>query len=182
MRKLIAVSATLVVSLFFVGEAWSLDPVAPRSFRSKGILWVKTPNPPADIITVTKLGSGKIVNVISDKTKIVPVGKYKVQVQMQDYRYSQTVLVEPTERTDVVVPGFGNLKINSPLQGNVEVFGKKSGQLVAKFPVNEIKTLPRGHYDVKIHFGKLSVTEPNVWVVTNTTRELDVIKNKNNKK
>ncbi len=177
MKKVFTLWVMGVVFVFSLSQALALDPVAPRSFRSKGMLWVKTPNPRKDIVKAKRLKTGEIFTVTPGKIEIVPVGRYLVQVSMQGYEYSQKVLLEPTERTDVVVPGYGNLIINSHLPGRVVVYGEKSGQWVAKFPVNVLKTLPRGHYEVKIIFAnKTSVTKPDIWVVTNTTRHLDVIK------
>lgn len=183
MRQLFAILSVLTLLVSFTTYSFALDPVAPRSFRSKGILWVKTPNPSQDVVSVTQLKTGKTWTVPSDKTQIVPVGKYDIKVQMQNYTYHQKVLVQPTERADVVVAGYGNIKVNSPFQGEVMVYQNKSKNPTAKFPVNEIKTLPRGHYDVKIVFAnKTQVMEPNVWIVTNTTRQLDVVEPKSKKK
>lgn len=176
MRKLFPFIAIIFVIALFTEGASALDPVAPRSFRKNGMIWVKTPNPSTDVVKITRLKTSETRTIPSDKIEIVPVGKYRVKVTMQNYEYAQNVLVEPTERTDVEVPGYGNLEVNSAFPGEVQVYRKGSGTKVATFATNQVKTLPRGRYDVTIALGKGrgSVTENDVWVVTNTTRILDV--------
>ena len=176
MRKLSAYFIIVSVITLIAGSALALDPVAPRSFRKSGMIWVKTPNPGTDAVEITRLKTGKTQTIPSDKVEVVPVGKYLVKVKMQNYAYTQRVLVEPTERTDVEVPGYGNLQVNSRFPGEVVVYRLGSGSKVATFGTNQVKTLPRGRYDVKILLGKAkgSVVDKDVWVVTNTTRILDV--------
>lgn len=176
MRKFVFFLTALGILGLASPHVSALDPVAPRSFRKVGMLWVKTPNPSQDRVEITKINSGEKRSVTPDQIELVPVGRYEIDVTMQDYHYRQQILVEPTERADVVVPGYGNIKVNSPFKAEVSVYGSGSENLVAKFPVNSVKTLPRGHYDVKISFGnKTSVKKDNIWVVTNTTRVLDVV-------
>lgn len=171
---------TLFSIIFLAGFAWvapalALDPVAPREFRSSGMIWVKTPNPTSDKVTITRKSTGFHQTIPSNKIEVVPVGKYQVDVQMGDYHYQQNVLVEPTERTDVEVPGYGNIKVVSPVPAKIHVYKSGTGNLVAKFPSGEIRTLPKGHYDIKIKVGIHTVQKEDIWVVTNTTRVLDVI-------
>lgn len=154
-------------------NALSLDPLAPRAQRSEGMIFVKTPNS-GDTITITR-SDGSTQTLQPEQVKWVPVGNYLVTAKMQEHVYNQNVLVQPTERTDVVVAGFGNLKVNSIHPGDiVEVINLGKGGVAAKFPASQIKTLPQGRYDVKINVGKTSVTKNNVWIVTNTTRQVDV--------
>jgi hypothetical protein len=147
--------------------------LAPRAQRSQGMIYVKTPQPD-NTITIAR-SDGFSEKLQPEHVKWVPIGDYTVTTKMQEYTYTQRVLVQPTERTDVVVAGYGNLQVNSISPNDtVEIFGASKGNLVAKFPASQIKTLPQGHYDVKVNVGKTSVTKKNVWVVTNTTRQIDV--------
>ena len=176
MRRFLAYFTLISVSTLITGSVLALDPVAPRAFRKSGMIWVKTPNPATDVVEITRLKTGTTRTIPSDKVEVVPVGKYQVNVKMQNYNYTQKVLVEPTERTDVEVPGYGNLQVNSKFPGEVVVYRQGTGTKVATFATNEVKTLPRGRYDVKVLLGKAkgSVMDDDVWVVTNTTRILDV--------
>ncbi len=152
--------------------AFALDPVAPISERKFGVVFVKTPMPESDVITLTAVNGGKKQNLKSETEVKVPIGDYKVSVKMQDYLYEQDVKVGGTERTEVVVPGYGNLKVEAPKGATIEVYKTGTESLVSKFPASEVKVLPTGYYDVRIRFGKDSVTMNNVWIVTNTTREV----------
>jgi hypothetical protein len=168
--------------LFALSVAWlhgasahALDPLASRDERSKGMIFVKTPMPEADTVTLTQIGGSATQTLKPNDMRWVEVGDYTVSVKMGDYKYDQNVTVRPTERTDVVVPGFGNLKVSSiNSSDNVEVFKRGGKSLVTKFPASQIKTLPTGHYDVKVIVGNTSITKDNVYVVTNTTREVVV--------
>ncbi|HKX12756.1 MAG TPA: hypothetical protein VJP40_06355 [bacterium] len=153
-------------------SARALDPVAPVSERKFGVLFVKTPMPASDQIQIESIADGKKQKATSETETKVPIGDYRVTVKMQDYSYQQEVKVGGTERTEVVVPGFGNLKVEAPKKSVVEVYKKGSQSLVAKFPVDQVKVLPVGYYDVKISLLESSVTMNNVWIVTNTTREV----------
>lgn len=168
---LFAVTATL----FFPLGARALDPLASREERNKGMIFVKTPLPEADLVTLTLTNGGPGESLKPNDMRWVPVGDYLVTVKMGEYQYNQSVTVKPTERTDVVVPGYGNLKVTSinPTD-TVEVFKKGTKAAVTKFPASQIRTLPTGHYDVKVTVGNTSVTKDNVYVVTNTTREVVV--------
>ncbi len=162
-----------VFSCLIAAPVLALDPLAPRSERSRGMIYVLTPQP-NDKVTITSRAGGT-QSIPTNFVQWVPVGDYTVIAQMQDNRYTQHVTVQPTERTDVVVPGFGNIKVNSISPGDqVEVYRAKGGSLAAKFPASQIKTLPSGRYDVKITVGKDSVTKNNILIVTNTTRQVDV--------
>lgn len=168
---LIAVSAFI----FFPLSARALDPLASRDERNKGMIFVKTPLPQVDTVTLSLLNGGQPETLIPNEMRWVPVGDYLVTVKMGEYKYDQNVTVKPTERTDVVVPGYGNLQVTSINPADpVEVFKKGTQSLVTKFPASQIKTLPTGHYDVKVSVGNTSVTKDNVYVVTNTTREVVV--------
>jgi len=153
--------------------AFALDPVAPISERKFGILFVKTPMPDSDVINITATEGGKKQTVHAETEVKVPVGDYQVSVKMQDYVYEQQVKVGGTERTEVVVPGYGNLKVTAPKDSSIEVYKTGTESLVAKFPASQVKVLPTGYYDVRIRYLKDSVTSNNVWIVTNTTREIE---------
>ena len=159
--------------LLAAAPAFALDPVAPISERKFGMIYVKTPQPGSDQITLTAVEGGKKQSLESEKEIKVPIGDYSVSVKMQDYLYEQQVKVGGTERTEVIVPGYGNLKVISPEGSTVEVYKTGTQSLVAKFPAKQLKVLPTGYYDVRIRFGDSSVTSNNVWIVTNTTREIE---------
>ncbi len=159
------------------GRAQALDPVAPVSERKFGVIYVKSTLPASDIITVTNVTDEKQVLTLKSETDAkVPVGDYMVRVEMQDYSYEVEVTVRPTERHEIIVPGFGNLKVNGP-KANVDVFAVGEKKPIATFATNYVKTLPRGTYDVVISWGaskkKDSITQKNVQVVSNTTRQID---------
>jgi len=158
--------------------SFALDPVAPASERKFGIIYVKSTLPQSDVITVTSVTDpGKVITLKSETDAKVPVGDYTVRVEMQDYSYEVEVSVRPTERHEIIVPGFGNLKVNGP-QATVEVFESDKKKPIATFKTNYVKTLPSGTYEVVITWGakkskKTSLTQSNVQVVTNTTRQID---------
>ncbi len=172
MKRWKIILAVLIAS-WIPAAAMALDPLAPRAQRSEGMIYVFTPQP-NNTVTVTRT-DGFTKELQPGKIYWVPIGHYTVTAKMQEYSYGQHVLVQPTERTDVIVPGFGNLKVNSINSNDlVEVFSSRKGNLAAKFPASQVKILPQGHYDVKVNVGKTSVTKKNVWVITNTTRQVDV--------
>jgi len=174
MKKLRLLS--LLGFMFCVTNAWALDPVAPVSERKFGVVYVQSTLPGSDIITLTSsTDPGKVINMKSGVDAKVPVGDYQVRIEMQDYSYEVGVTVRPTERHEIIVPGYGNLKVNGP-KAVVEVFEKDSKKPIAKFDTNYVKTLPKGIYDVKITYGKTkkqSIDEHDVSIVTNTTRQID---------
>lgn len=153
----------------------ALDPVAPASERAFGIVYVKSPLPGSDVVTLTSQSDDK--NVLKMQPEVdakVKVGDYTVRVEMQDYSYEQEVSVRPTERHEIIVPGFGNLVVKGP-KGTVEVYTKESSKKPeSTFATNFVKTLPGGIYDVKVKVGKYTLDQNNISVVTNTTREIDV--------
>ncbi|HCU23905.1 MAG TPA: hypothetical protein DF383_02720 [Deltaproteobacteria bacterium] len=161
-------------------SAQALDPIAPISERKFGIIYVKTPQPGSDMVTVIPVGGGKSMKVASEKEVKVPVGNYEVTVQMQEYQYQNQVAVTGTERTEVIVPGYGNLKVTAPKDASIEVFKSGTQSLVAKFPPSKLKVLPAGYYDVQISLGGSSVMSNDVWIVTNTTREVEASFSKKN--
>ena len=159
--------------MFAAMPVFALDPVAPTAERKFGMIYVKTPQPGSDSITLTAVEGGKTQKLDSEKEQKVPIGDYKISVKMQEFLYEQQVKVGGTERTEVIVPGYGNLKVISPEGSTVEVYKMGTESLVTKFPVKQVKILPSGYYDVRIRFGETSVTSNNVWIVTNTTREIE---------
>lgn len=163
--------------LLFSAPAWSLDPLAPRSERGEGRVVVHTPQPD-NTVTITNTKNKGSWNPQPGQTISVPVGDYELRVKMQDYSYSQNFHVAPTETSFLVVPGYGSLKVNAPnATDKVTVTSDKTGQVVATFMAADTKILPRGHYKVQIDVpGMLPAVKNNVWVVTNTTRVLEVTK------
>jgi hypothetical protein len=152
----------------------ALDPKAPVSERAFGVVYVKSPLPSSDIITLNGQGDNKeVVKMQPEVDARVKVGDYMVRVEMQDYSYEQEVSVRPTERHEIIVPGFGNLVVKGA-KGTVEVYAKKSKKPESTFNTNYVKTLPSGVYDVKVKVGKYVLDQNDISVVTNTTREINV--------
>ena len=151
--------------------AMALDPVAPRSERRFGMIYVETPNS-TDKISITNQRTGEETKDIKPLTDVkVQVGDYEVLVKISPkYSYTQHVTVRPTERHEIIVPGFGNVRVNGACK---EVIILKEGKEVTKIKCNEVRTLPRGPYDLKIKIGKYTLDQ-SVTVVTNTLREVDV--------
>lgn len=175
MKKLIYFA--LLAWLGGIQAAHALDPVAPVSERKYGVVYVKSTLPKSDIITLTNSTDPTANISIKSETDVkVPVGDYMVRVEMQDYSYEVEVTVRPTERHEIVVPGFGNLKVNGA-KATVEVLKPGEKKPIAKFDTGYVKTLPSGTYDVVITWGpaqkKDSLTQKNVVIVTNTTRQID---------
>ncbi|MFO1462821.1 MAG: hypothetical protein U1F66_03525 [bacterium] len=166
----LAMIAILLTSI----PAWALDPLAPRSERGEGRVVVQTPQPD-NSITITNTKSGASWNPQPGQTVSVPIGDYELKVKMQDYSYQQNFHVAPTETSFLEVPGYGSLKVNSihPTD-KVVVTSAKTGQTVASFLAADTKILPRGHYNVKVEIPGMLPAEKRVWVVTNTTRVVDV--------
>ncbi len=170
-----ALALAVLWGLSSTAPVWALDPMVPREARHSGMIGVKSPLPASDQVTLIQLSTGEQHTLAPGHLLQVPVGKYRVKVVMQDYQYEQEVLVEPTERTDVVVPGYGGLKVHSRAgEASVEVMQVGTEKPVAQFSALETKILPSGFYDVRIRVGKFTVKQDNVWVVSNTTRELEL--------
>jgi hypothetical protein len=173
MKKII--SLAFGIFLFLSGSAHALDPVAPRSERAFGIVYVKTPLPGSDIVTLISKSDPKDTQKLQAEVDVkVKVGDYLVKVEMQNpYTYEQEVSVRPTERHDIIVPGFGNVIVKGA-KGNVEAYAQGSSSPVAKFATNYVKTLPEGTYDLKVKVGSYTLDQKSISVITNTTREVDV--------
>ncbi len=152
-------------------SVWALDPVAPRSERALGVIYVETPNPDDEITLVLQQDEIHQSRISTKQDVKVPVGDYKVLVKMRPhYTYEQAVTVRPTERHEIIVPGFGNLRVNGACR-EVKVY--QEGKEIAKMTCDKTRTLPRGAYDVKIVQGKYNI-EKRVDVVTNHLLELDI--------
>ncbi len=158
--------------------ALALDPVAPKSERRYGQIAVHTPLPSSDTCQIVAKSGSFQQSFKPEETVKVPVGDYTVKVKLQDQDWSKNITIHPTERTDVFVTGFGNLKVSSPdpTLDVVEVLDQ-SGKQVANFHPNMVKTLPVGNYSVIVKM-KLSrrkntqVRQDNVSIMTNATREI----------
>jgi len=190
MRK----AMTFLISFLFLStlglsSTFALDPVAPKSDRAFGYLKVDTPLPASDRCEIQRIsGIGYQLQFQPGEMIKVPVGEYQLNVQLQNGLWSSPISVSPTEFTAVIVPGYGNLKVNSPNPrlDMVEVFSHNDGRLVDRFPAANIKTLPIGNYDVMIKVGNRYVmkdkvirqvstaSRSNVSIMPNTTRELTV--------
>ncbi len=169
----------VTVFLFSLQSVWALDPVAPRSERKYGQLMVETPLS-TDVCEIQMTqdknrdaGSGYQQSFKPGETIKVPVGDYSLKVKLQDAEWTSQLTVYPTERTDVKVTGYGNLKVMSPnaTKDSVEV-SNLDGKVVSSFKASQVKTLPTGTYNVTVKMGGGSVTQPNVVIITNTTREV----------
>jgi hypothetical protein len=137
-------------------------------------LYVKSPNP-TDKISLTSLRTEKEEShkVVEGEEVDVPVGDYRITVEMgYGYVYEQEVTIRPTERHEIIVPGFGNLRVNGT-NGKITVLQVGTGIKEAEFKGGETRTLPRGDYDVKIEVGKYTLDQ-QVTIVTNSLREIDV--------
>lgn len=155
------------------GLTWALDPVAPRAERRYGMVYVKSPNPDDKIVLVSQRQGIDDQKIESLKDVQVPVGDYVVEVSMEpEYSYAQPVTVRPTERHEIIVPGYGNVQVNGKCD-KVRVL--KDGKEIAKMKCGEVRTLPRGSYDLKIEIGKYTLDQ-SVGVVTNTLRQVDIVK------
>ncbi len=170
---------TLILLVYATANAWALDPVAPRAERKYGELAVQTPlasdeceikmtkdkNRDAGIDYQQKFKPGETIKI--------PVGDYDLTVKLQDREWKTQVTIHPTERTDVKVTGYGNLKVTSPnpSKDTVEV-ATLDGKVISSFHPTQVKTLPNGTYNVTVKMGGASITQPNVVIITNTTREV----------
>ncbi|MDX1387278.1 MAG: hypothetical protein R3257_06775, partial [bacterium] len=144
------------------------------SERATGVVFVETPNPKDEIVLVDQRGQLKDRKIASLKNVKVRVGDYLVKVQIQpEYTYEQPLTVRPTERHEVIVPGFGNLRVNGKCK-QVEIFQEK--KKITKIKCGKIRTLPNGVYDLKIKLDKKYTLDQTVSVFTNTLREIDVKK------
>lgn len=169
----------LLSFLFLTGTCltvYALDPVAPRSERKYGQLMVKSPLPDSDICEVMSVkgaAQGVKQSFKPGETIKVPVGDYFLKVRLQENEWTANITVYPTERTDIVVTGYGNLKVNSPKPGSdtVEV-STLDGKVVKSFHPTRVQTLPTGTYNVKVKMDGAEITQSNVVIVTNTTREV----------
>ncbi len=163
----------IMMTTFLVGRSWALDPLAPRAERRYGMIYVKTPNTDDEILLVSQRPDTKDQKIKGLEDVQVPVGDYVVQVKIQpEYNYEQPVTIRPTERHEIIVPGFGNLRVNGKCD---KVFVSQDGKEFAKIKCGQVRTLPRGPYDLKIQIGKYNLDQ-NVVVVTNTLREIDIVK------
>jgi len=165
----------ILLPLLFVSlSVWALDPKAPRSERATGLIYVHTPNQDDKITLISSRDEKNKQKIISDEEKQVKVGDYLVRVEIaKEYTYEQDVTIRPTERHEVIVPGYGNLRINGT-SGKITVYPVGSKKKIAQFKGGEIRTLPRGVYDIKIQVGKYILDQNGISVVTNTLREIDV--------
>jgi len=173
MRK---IASLLSVAIFVSLPAFTLalDPVAPRSERKFGEVLVKSPLPETDMVELIPTAKGGEPHKFKPgETVKVPVGEYDVKVKLQDGEWTNHITVHPTERNDVVVTGYGNLKVNtpSPKSDKVEVTAL-DGKMIKTFNPTRVTTLPTGTYNVKVIMGPDQITQNNVVIVTNTTREV----------
>jgi hypothetical protein len=98
---------------------------------------------------------------------------------MKDNEWTRPIQVTPTEFTYVAVPGFGNLKVQTPNPTNdtVELFSE-DGAFLKSFPASEIETIPTGIYHVRVKLGGISsysmVSKDHISIFPNATREINV--------
>jgi len=170
----------LMLTLGLSVSAFALDPVAPRAERKLGELLVKSPLPETDTCQVnfiSKKGETfqePVKESFKPGQKIrIPVGDYTIKCKLQDAEWSSNITVSPTERTDVTITGYGNLKVITPKPSadTVEVY-TLDGKMVKSFNPTGVKTIPTGTYNVKVKMSGAEITENNVAIVTNTTREI----------
>jgi len=174
MNRLFLFILFLLCAASWVHSAWALDPVAPREERRTGVIYVKTPNEEDEILLQDQRGDLKDKKIKSLQDEKIRVGDYLVLVKIKpEYTYEQAVTIRPTERHEIIVPGFGNVRVNGNCK---EVLISQEKKKIAKIKCGEVRTLPRGVYDLKIKLSKKYTLEETVAVVTNTLRELDVKK------
>ncbi len=154
---------------------FALDPVAPVAERKFGTLFVKSPMPESDSCVVQSNTSDFSKTFKSGETIKLPVGEYSLKVKLQDAEWNSLASIQPTERTEIVVIGYGNLKVKSPNPSadRVEVY-TPDARLVKSFSASKTQTLPTGEYTVKIKLGKSELIQSGVTLISNTTRELEV--------
>jgi len=161
----------IVFILLYSLPVQALDPVAPRAERRFGIVYVKTPNPGDKVVLVNQRAGGDDIEVTPGQDVQIRVGDFRVTVKIaKEYEYIQDVTVRPTERHEIIVPGYGNLRVNGVCDEVLILKGKKE---IDKIKCNQIRTLPRGVYDLKIKKGKFTLDQ-SASVVTNTLREFEV--------
>jgi hypothetical protein len=173
MRIIIAVGSLVMFGLSLISPAFALDPVAPRSERGTGHLMVESPMPQSDTCEISNMKGSQSCKI--GTINKVPIGDYTIKVKLQENEWTSPITIKPTELTEVVVVGYGNLKVNTPnpTSDKIEVYSL-DGKLVKAFSPSMTHTLPTGTYNVKIKVGKSEATMNNVTIITNTTRELDV--------
>lgn len=166
------ISLILMIFVFNIPAALhALDPKAPREERAFGTVYVETPNKEDKIILISQRGDEKEQKIASGQDVNVKVGDYLVKVNMEpDHTYEQALTVRPTERHEVIVPGFGNLRVNGNCR-EVEIY--RDGKKIDKIKCNKIRTLVSGAYDLKIKVGKHTLDQ-TISTVTNTLREVDI--------
>ena len=165
---------TMIVALLLLATtSYALDPYAPKENRSLGFLSVTTPLPDSDKITATHAATGKQYSLKSGEVMHVPVGDYQIQVQLQNNSEQRKTQVLSTERSDVIIVGYGNVKVSATDDAKVEIYRANGGASVGQCKPNAVCTLPSGTYDVEVRGKNWKVKDP-VTVVTNTTREVVV--------
>ncbi len=176
-RKILYVFVFVMAAL---QNVWALDPVAPRAERKYGQLMVQTPLP-TDVCEIKMVkdknrdaGIDYQQTFKPNETIKIPVGEYSLKVKLQEGEWTSQITIQPTERTDVKVTGYGNLKVTSPNPNKDMVdVATLDGKTISSFHPNQVKTLPNGTYNVTVKMGGASVTQPNVVIITNTTREVN---------
>jgi hypothetical protein len=114
MRK-ITMAGLLVFVLGFSTLALALDPVAPRAERKFGEILVESPLPESDLCELTPTSKGGEAQKFKPgETTKVPVGEYDLKVKLQDAEWKTHLTIHPTERADIKVTGYGNLKVTTP--------------------------------------------------------------------
>ncbi len=168
---------SILISFFTLLSAhlFALDPVAPVSERKFGFLQVHSPLPESDICTVTNPTTGFSQTFKPGETIKIPVGEYSLNVKLQHNEWSSPAIIQPTERTDIFVTGYGNLKVTAanPTTTSIEVYSQ-DGRLITQFAPNGPQTLPTGTYNLKIKIGNSTAQQEGVVIITNTTREIMV--------
>lgn len=163
-HKIILFFSLIVMPL--VGQAY--DPYTSKENRHLGFLFVRTPLPESDQISATHLGSGQVLTIRSSQLEHIPEGNYKLQVKLQKEVLSLDAKVMPTERTDIVVQGFGNLRVEAPEKSNLSL-SDSQGKEIVDFDLNKTVTLPLGSYRLKGKVGKLKVNQ-DLQVFSNQTQ------------
>lgn len=187
MRKIMILLTSFLLFALGAGTASALDPVAPKTDRAFGFLRVDTPLPSdrCEILSTKGLSPGFASSCRSGEMMKVPVGVYQLKVGLQNgATWSSAITIHSTEFTKVAVPGFGNLRVQSPDSSfdRVELYSL-DGELIKSFPAGTLQTLPMGTYNVMVKMrGPFKVTKhipvvahrDNVQIWPEATRELIV--------
>ncbi|MCP5467934.1 MAG: hypothetical protein H7A32_01540 [Deltaproteobacteria bacterium] len=174
MTMITATSLLFSYTLVHAQSSHEIDVQSTKEERRFSTIRVLSPKE-SDQVTLKDLTAGTERSIQSGQDVQVPVGKYQVNVTMEDgYTFdSGEIQTDPTERYDVIVGGYGNLKV-AGASGKVDVYKSGEEKLVTSFPIDSVKTLPIGNYQVVITVDGKSSVQSKALIFTNTTSKINV--------